>query len=157
LQFPYSFYPEYWLGDGYNPAAVEADLTAMASLGVNCISTQASLLVEQAPANLPDFLTRCRNHMIQVILAFPKAYPMNPLTQDGPTYGSPPTPTYIDPETALDQIIPGLRLDQRPEILSYDIAWEPHLGTWSSTWDPNSMFSISRGWKIITSIKPPLP
>ena len=53
LQFPYSFYPEYWLGDGYNPAAVEADLTAMASLGVNCISTQASLLVEQAPANLP--------------------------------------------------------------------------------------------------------
>ena len=81
---------------------------------------------------------------------------MNPLAQDGPTYGSAPTP-YIDPETALDQIIPSLRLDQRTEILSYDIAWEPHLGTWSSTWDPNSTFSISRGWKIITSIKPPLP
>ena len=63
---------------------------------------------------------------------------MNPLAQDGPTYGSPHTPTYIDPETALDQIIPSLRLDQRTEILSYDIAWEPHLGTWSSTWDPNS-------------------
>ena len=52
LQFPYSFYPEYWLGGGYNSTAVEADLTSMASLGVNCISTQASQQVEQAPANL---------------------------------------------------------------------------------------------------------
>lgn len=83
LQYPQS-YPEYWLGSGYNATAVEADLTALASLGVNCLSTQASLLVEQAPANLTDFLTRCRNHNLLVILAFPKANPMNPTPTDGP-------------------------------------------------------------------------
>ncbi|MEW6660651.1 MAG: hypothetical protein AB1424_18570 [Thermodesulfobacteriota bacterium] len=137
IQFPYS-YPEYWLGSGYRPKVVEADLTVLASMGVNCISSQGSLLVEQAPANLIDFLTRCRNHNLQVILSFSKADPMNPVAHDGPTYGSPPTRTYIDPETALDRIIPSLQLDQRPEILSYDIAWEPHLGTWDqgrAAWD----------------------
>ncbi len=144
--FPYGFnyvpyyafegplsWAEFWLGDGgYRPEVIEAELTTLASLGVNCLTVPwASMLVEQAPKHLPDFLTACRNHNIKVILFFPKTNPLETLAQDGPTYGSPPTP-YIDPETALDQIIPGLNLAQRPEILSYDIAWEPRLDHWET-------------------------
>ncbi len=123
MQFPISW-PENWLGPDYDPVPVEADLSTLAVMGVNCISTQGST-ERWAPPNLLDFLTRCRNHGLQVILAFSLAYPMDPVPA-------------TDPETALDQIIPVLQLDQRLEILSYDIAWEPNLGTWTdkrSAWD----------------------
>ena len=135
LQFPMS-YPEYWLGAYYNGDSIEADLRMMSSLGVNCITIQGSLYLT-APSNLADFLDRCRRNNIKVILAFPKANMMVPFPIEGPPIPQ-LNPQYLDPETALDTIIPALNLANRDEVMAYHIAWEPSLGLWNggrSAWD----------------------
>jgi len=69
-----------WLNTSYDSTKIEADLVMIASLGITKIRTWAQLesmynytggvFVENATytANLDDFLTRCNNHGISVIL-----------------------------------------------------------------------------------------
>ncbi|OHB76307.1 MAG: hypothetical protein A2Z34_05820 [Planctomycetes bacterium RBG_16_59_8] len=110
--------PEYWMGSAnYDATVIEEDLVAMESMGINCLSTQASL-DSDTWENLRDFLDRCLNHNIRVFLAFPKANPWKP-EFDG-----------IDPESILDEIVPALDLQDHRAIFAYDIAWEPYLGLW---------------------------
>jgi len=106
---------EYWLGSAnYQPAVIEEDLTVMESLGMNCISILGSLEPDTWDAMI-DVLNRCQQHNIKVFLSFPYANPLKPEFYN------------IDSETALDNVITTLKLDEHPAIFAYDIAWEPYL------------------------------
>ncbi|KPA13662.1 conserved hypothetical protein, secreted [Candidatus Magnetomorum sp. HK-1] len=106
---------EYWLGSAnYDASIIEQDLSVMESLGMNCISILGSLEQDTWDAMI-DVLNRCQQHNIKVFLSFPYANPLKPEFYN------------IDAETALDDVITSLRLNEHPAIFAYDIAYEPYL------------------------------
>lgn len=113
--------PNHWMGSAYyDPVAVETELADLQTRGVNCISTQASLAADTWPA-LDDFLDRCRAHDLRVFLAFTCLNPFKPEFDN------------IDPEGALDAVIPAVGLAGHEAIFAYDMAWEPFIGQWDPT------------------------
>ena len=106
---------EYWLGsENYDASIIEQDLTVIESLGINCISIMGSLEPDTWDA-MVDVLNRCQQHNIKVFLSFPLANPLKPEFYN------------IQAETALNNVITSLKLNEHPAIFAYDIAYEPYL------------------------------
>ncbi len=141
--FPFgvNYYPHYainldplnenWLGSTrYDSSIAEDDLTKMEGMGINCISIMVPSYNSNSFAGLDDFLERCLDHQIKVIIAFPRANPLKPEFD------------MIDAETALNTIIQTLDLSDNAALLGYDIAYEPYLGLWGATrWRYDGMWS----------------
>ena len=110
--------PDHWLASAYyDSTVVEQDLATLEAMGINCVSTRASR-TQDTWAALTDFLARCLSHNIRVFLSVPA---INPLKPELYTY---------DAETAIDEMITTLNLDEHAAIFAYDIAYEPQLGAW---------------------------
>ena len=107
-------YGDGWLAPGlYDPAVVEADLAAMEALGFNLVSGIQYGSTDQAPA-LRDFLARCDLHGIRANVFLAGG---NPLAPDPPT---------------LTALVRAAGLSEDPAVFAYDLAWEPHVGTFAS-------------------------
>ncbi|MCX5907383.1 MAG: hypothetical protein NTY64_09405 [Deltaproteobacteria bacterium] len=106
--------PNHWFAPGvYNPSAVEADLTLIQSLRMNMVAVGLPS-DSNSWGNFVDFLDRCQRHQLKVFLFLPVTNPFS---------------VSFDP-LRLAEILtdPTLNLPNRPQILAYDVAWEPALG-----------------------------
>ncbi|NUQ01242.1 MAG: hypothetical protein HUU35_15445, partial [Armatimonadetes bacterium] len=102
-------YWSHWLSPrNYDPEVVEADLKAVAGLGMNLVSVQYNAL-DQAPA-MRDLLARARRHGLWVNVYLGGAHPLS-----------------FDP-LLVSRLLTEGRLCGDPTVFAYDLAWEPRLG-----------------------------
>lgn len=97
----------------YDPDVVEADLTVMSQLGFNLVNGIQYYVADQAPA-LRDFLARCDAHGIRANVSVTGGSPLGPDVQ------------------TLTGLISGAQLQQEGAVFAYDLAWEPHVGTFTT-------------------------
>ncbi|HQK92959.1 MAG TPA: hypothetical protein PLD23_05620 [Armatimonadota bacterium] len=101
-----------WLSPAqYDPATVDRDLEMLESLGVNSVSITFS--PPDDVRSLHDFLARCHRHRIRVSLFTPHTHPLA-----------------FEPEAARQALVES-KLYRHPDIWTYDIAWEPHVGRYA--------------------------
>jgi len=102
-----------WLSPGqYDPAAVERDLQTLEDVGINSVSITFS--PPDDVRSLHDFLARCHRHRIRVNLFTPYTHPLA-----------------FQPEAARQALVES-KLYRHPDIWTYDIAWEPHVGNYAA-------------------------
>jgi hypothetical protein len=104
----------------YDPDVIEADLAQISALHFNQVNIQDTDLVTnraQVSRNLIDFLDRCRRYGIWVRIYLRVDY-------FGGAYGS------TDP--SIGTMIDAAYLPGNDRVLSYELFWEPMLGTQNS-------------------------
>ncbi len=112
-------YTYHWLAPGfYNPEEVERDLRRLKSLGANFLLVRAG--TQHEGRNLLDFLRRCKNHDIYVML-----FLYSHVITDEPHYFQGVMMPFHFQEDVVATFLRETRLADNPTIMGYDLIWEP--------------------------------
>lgn len=105
--------------DAYDPDTIERDLKIIEGMGFNCIAT-AVMHFELDTQNLLDFLRRCKNNNLKVML-HPGLY-INPTSSDW---------------LKVVDVLKKYRLGENDAIFAYDMCWELGIGDYAQRcrWD----------------------
>ncbi|MBR5460342.1 MAG: hypothetical protein IKV53_05695, partial [Clostridia bacterium] len=106
--------PYYWLGQfdrsNYSPTTVEADLSYMEEIGLNCVLTRLDITdIDRSIHGMRDFLIRCRRHGIRVMMAVVKATASK----------------FYCPE-AVEEVFSKIFIGGNPTVMAIDMEWETH-------------------------------
>ncbi|MHB0998289.1 MAG: glycoside hydrolase 5 family protein [Armatimonadota bacterium] len=103
----------------YDPEMIERDLRIIEGMGLNAVAT--ALMMDEADSqNVIDFLRRCRNHNIKVMLHL--GMYLSPMDDDWPK--------------VLD-MLKRCRISDNDALFAYDLCWELGYGMYSQRkrWD----------------------
>ena len=128
-------YTYHWLAPGfYNPEEAERDLKLLESLGGNFILIRAN--AQHDGPNLLDFLRRCKNHDIRVVIHL-----QSHIITDEPHYfQGVMNPTNFQ-EELVRRFIFETNLADNTTVFGYDLIWEPNIWMFAGNWKG------SHGWR----------
>ena len=114
-----STYDSFFSKGGYNPEVIKNDLKRFKDIGMNAVAIQADLKSIQSSNNLVNFLQICEDMGIYVDISLSSyAYPLRNYSANN-----------------VATMIQRLHLHENDNIISYDIAWEERIGSYTGDRD----------------------
>ncbi len=119
---------EHYISDGaYDPTTILYDLQRIKDIGMNAVSIFCYYDYVKDCNNILDLVNKCEQMGIYVDLSIrPYAYPLN----DNYSYEQ------------VQTLVQRLHFNENDNIIAYDIAWEPRVGSY----EQNSMYVGRQRW-----------
>ncbi|MBP5292813.1 MAG: hypothetical protein J6023_01635 [Clostridia bacterium] len=117
----------------YDPDVIAMDLQHLKDIGFNAVSVFVYITTIEKSNNILDLIDQCEKLGIYVDLSIrPYSYPVQNFKED-----------------ATHTLVTKLRFNENDNIIAYDIAWEPSLGTYKEGSVRQSWDKYWNDWLIV--------